>query len=799
VAPSFQITICAQCPNEANNDSSGVAVAEGTGNKTHENELEYCPVGNTSAGSSSTSGFRHTTVTGLGIRTNEDTPRLLKRPRPDSPTADATTFVGSTTTTTSSSVSASVSVSWRNDDAMVTPFFSASSLKKSSSSESATAAAASNIEDGTESIDQNFACNDTLDGVTDYSSDGPGSEGGDDLHCTQIVDLFDDDSDDDNNNDGNNNHSNSQEDDNKPLIHWRQNRKGYDEGDATSETIVDLSEDEPLSKFLSRQEPPEKHGDRDRDHEAHGATMETTIDLLQDDKPSIDLHDEHKETMETIVNLSQEELLVKFAGDYEERNATVETSIDLSQDDDEPLVNLSRRQEPLATTAVTATADNDMSTCFVCGQSLTHITTGMKGRLNHVKRCSKKHGVTARDVRFDDDYELFTSTKDSEKTAKQSSAATSISTTTTATTNNPYKRVSSWHGNDVSTSAGDGSFKPASSTPAPPSVFNVLMAGARRAAKTAQIKLTTAANSTWQQRKGQGQWGNRPRIDYSKRACPAYKKIPGTDFVCDGFQYARTAMTQNHFLTHFHSDHYGGITKAWNSGTIYCSVATANLVNQQLGIDRKWLHPLPMLTPVVIESRGKPVTVTLLDANHCPGAVMFLFEIGSNKSKKHILHVGDFRWNREFMMTQAPLRPFARGEVLLDEIFFDTTYCDPKYTLPSQKEAIEETIKVAKQEVARAELNKSRILMLFGAYTIGKERIYLSVAESLGMKVYVDKRRFRILSALGWPEEKLALLTTRPEESNIWVRTAILYFVLYRVVIDSRGIHKSALTNLRTD
>jgi hypothetical protein len=799
VAPSFQITICAQCPNEANNDSSGVAVAEGTGNKTHENELEYCPVGNTSAGSSSTSGFRHTTVTGLGIRTNEDTPRLLKRPRPDSPTADATTFVGSTTTTTSSSVSASVSVSWRNDDAMVTPFFSASSLKKSSSSESATAAAASNIEDGTESIDQNFACNDTLDGVTDYSSDGPGSEGGDDLHCTQIVDLFDDDSDDDNNNDGNNNHSNSQEDDNKPLIHWRQNRKGYDEGDATSETIVDLSEDEPLSNFLSRQEPPEKHGDRDRDHEAHGATMETTIDLLQDDKPSIDLHDEHKETMETIVNLSQEELLVKFAGDYEERNATVETSIDLSQDDDEPLVNLSRRQEPLATTTVTATADNDMSTCFVCGQSLTHITTGMKGRLNHVKRCSKKHGVTARDVRFDDDYELFTSTKDSEKTAKQSSAATSISTTTTATTNNPYKRVSSWHGNDVSTSAGDGSFKPASSTPAPPSVFNVLMAGARRAAKTAQIKLTTAANSTWQQRKGQGQWGNRPRIDYSKRACPAYKKIPGTDFVCDGFQYARTAMTQNHFLTHFHSDHYGGITKAWNSGTIYCSVATANLVNQQLGIDRKWLHPLPMLTPVVIESRGKPVTVTLLDANHCPGAVMFLFEIGSNKSKKHILHVGDFRWNREFMMTQAPLRPFARGEVLLDEIFFDTTYCDPKYTLPSQKEAIEETIKVAKQEVARAELNKSRILMLFGAYTIGKERIYLSVAESLGMKVYVDKRRFRILSALGWPEEKLALLTTRPEESNIWVRTAILYFVLYRVVIDSRGIHKSALTNLRTN
>jgi hypothetical protein len=145
-----------------------------------------------------------------------------------------------------------------------------------------------------------------------------------------------------------------------------------------------------------------------------------------------------------------------------------------------------------------------------------------------------------------------------------------------------------------------------------------------------------------------------------------------------------------------------------------------------------------------------------------------------NKNKKHILHVGDFRWNTEFMMTQAPLRPFARGECLLDEIFLDTTYCDPKYTLPTQKEAIEETIKVAKQEVARAKQSKSKILILFGAYTIGKERIYLSVAEALGMKVYVDRRRFRILSALGWPEEKLAILTTRPEESIIWVSTAIL-------------------------
>jgi hypothetical protein len=622
---------------------------------------------------------------------------------------------------------------------------SASSIEKISSSSSAKVSATTSTEEGNESFEQEQSCNDTLDGATECCSESQGSEGGDDLHCTQIIDLFDDDSSDDDNDDKNNNNiSNWQdEDDNKPLIHWRRN------SGATSETIVDLSEDEPLSNFLIEKKPPGKHG-HTGDQKEHGTALETIIDLSQDDEPSMNLDDKHEVTSEMMVNL----------------------------DDDEPLVNVARPQEPLATTdkaysaasrggqndnGTTNKEYNDMSTCFVCGTSLAHITTGMKGRLNHVKRCSKNHGVTARDVRFDDDYELFASTNESEKTAAATSSA--------AAAINPYKRVSAWHGNDVSTDAGNSSSKQGSSSLAPPSVFNVLMAGARRAAKTAQIKLATGT-STWGQKKGG--WGNRPRIDYSKRPCPAYKKIPGTDFACDGFQYGLTAGTQNHFLTHFHADHYGGLTKAWNSGTIYCSVPTANLVNQQLGIDRKFLHPLPMMTPVVVASRGKPVTVTLLDANHCPGAVMFLFEIGMNKNKKHILHVGDFRWNTEFMMTQAPLRPFARGECLLDEIFLDTTYCDPKYTLPTQKEAIEETIKVAKQEVARAKQSKSKILILFGAYTIGKERIYLSVAEALGMKVYVDRRRFRILSALGWPEEKLAILTTRPEESIIWVSTAIL-------------------------
>jgi DNA cross-link repair 1A protein len=231
------------------------------------------------------------------------------------------------------------------------------------------------------------------------------------------------------------------------------------------------------------------------------------------------------------------------------------------------------------------------------------------------------------------------------------------------------------------------------------------------------------------------------------------------------FESLVSTLTNNYFLTHFHSDHYGGITSSWNAGVIYCSIATAALVNQQLRVDKKYIHPLPMDVPVIIASRGKPITVTLLDANHCPGAIMFLFQVG----KRHILHVGDFRWNRNVMLNQAPLKAFALGKIQLDELFLDTTYCDPKYTLPTQDKAIRETVTVVRKEIQSAQENKCRTLHIFGAYTIGKERIYLAVAEQLGLKIYVDNTRFKILSAFQWPKERMALLTTRKEDTNLWV------------------------------
>lgn len=437
----------------------------------------------------------------------------------------------------------------------------------------------------------------------------------------------------------------------------------------------------------------------------------------------------------------------------------------------------SQQQELPGTVSVLSNNDNaDLKICFVCGASLTQIKAGYKGRLNHIKRCSKKHGVTVQDVRLNDDYELFTSEEPNSVRMFPANASKGVAS-------NPYLRKNKWHGDSAvedlivgnsAPSPGDRVMAGVKQKAGAPSVHQILMAGARRAAKTAQIQQKVSAVAVT---------GKRPRYNNnsstfssypSTRACPRYKKIPGTDFCCDGFQYANSAGTRNFFLTHFHADHYGGITKSWNAGTIYCSFPTANLVNQQLGVDRQYLHPLPIFTPTVIESNNNAVavTVTLLNANHCPGAIMYLFEVG----KRVILHVGDFRWNYNIMSSQAPLRPFCRipwsgksSDYRVDDLFLDTTYCDAQYSLPTQEECIEATVKIALEEVQKAQSGRNRILMLFGAYTIGKEAVYMAVAKRLRLKVYVDTRRYRILSALEWPKDDFSILTTTPEDTILWV------------------------------
>jgi DNA cross-link repair 1A protein len=154
-----------------------------------------------------------------------------------------------------------------------------------------------------------------------------------------------------------------------------------------------------------------------------------------------------------------------------------------------------------------------------------------------------------------------------------------------------------------------------------------------------------------------------------------------------------------------------------------CTKVTANLLASVLSVKPQYIKALPMNEPVLVEG----TTVTLVDANHCPGAACLIFQAPNGKVS---LHCGDFRYDAEL----DDHKYFSQLPMIIDSLFIDTTYCDPKYTFPSQRFVVAKTLEIMEREA----INDPRTLIAVGSYTIGKERVYLAAAEKFNCKVFVS-------------------------------------------------------------
>ncbi|XP_058649009.1 DNA cross-link repair 1A protein isoform X2 [Onychostoma macrolepis] len=214
------------------------------------------------------------------------------------------------------------------------------------------------------------------------------------------------------------------------------------------------------------------------------------------------------------------------------------------------------------------------------------------------------------------------------------------------------------------------------------------------------------------------------------KRCPFYKKIPGTGFAVDAFQYGVVEGVTAYFLTHFHSDHYIGLKKD-SVLPIYCNKITGNLVKSKLKVAEQYVHILPMNTECVVQG----VKVTLLDANHCPGAAILLFVLPDGQT---VLHTGDFRAD-----PSMECYPELQG-LRIQTLYLDTTYCSPEYTFPTQQEVITFAVNTAFEQVT---LNP-RTLVVCGTYAVGKEKVFLAVSEVLGSKVCLSKDKYSTMCCL---------------------------------------------------
>ena len=156
------------------------------------------------------------------------------------------------------------------------------------------------------------------------------------------------------------------------------------------------------------------------------------------------------------------------------------------------------------------------------------------------------------------------------------------------------------------------------------------------------------------------------------------------------------------------------------------------------------LKPIPLNSPTDVEvGLGRFIKVTLLDANHCIGAVMFLIE----DEQKAILYTGDIRsetWWVNSLARNPIIIPYTLGTKRLDKIYLDTTFAtrDERYRRFQSKAAgINELLeKVSKYP--------QDTVFHFHAWTLGYEDVWIALSNGLKTQVHVDDYKRRLYGFL---------------------------------------------------
>lgn len=198
----------------------------------------------------------------------------------------------------------------------------------------------------------------------------------------------------------------------------------------------------------------------------------------------------------------------------------------------------------------------------------------------------------------------------------------------------------------------------------------------------------------------------------------------------DEFPQKHTVTTSEplFFLSHAHSDHTQGIANVMKQkdALIVCTPATSRIIRVTEGIPpEKCLLVKP---GQILALDGTQIHI--VDANHCIGSVMYIFESDNQKE----VYTGDFRFNAK-MQKQKDLLAFP------DICWMDQTFYNPRFVFPSQREAIDQIVQIM--------IHHSEDDIFLGCYTVGKEKILEIMTKIRKTKIYAPKKLRRVYEALG--------------------------------------------------
>ncbi|KAI9448810.1 hypothetical protein BJY52DRAFT_1310396 [Lactarius psammicola] len=263
------------------------------------------------------------------------------------------------------------------------------------------------------------------------------------------------------------------------------------------------------------------------------------------------------------------------------------------------------------------------------------------------------------------------------------------------------------------------------------------------------------------------------------------------------------AVPALHLLSHTHSDHILGLSAKSFASTIICSSDAKEMLlrhevyNERALRDvdlrdearlsktfchlrvppllkdgrfdysgsRDLLKTLPLNNPTKIElSDNQTITLTLFDANHCPGAVRFLVE----GSQGAVLHTGDFRaepWFLDDIRRNPFLQPYLappetpasvvlgqrdskyKGEPLfktLDAIYLDTACLLSTTEVPTKSDA---TLGL----VSLMALFPPETSFFINSWTWGYEDVLRAIAHHFQSRIHVDRYKHSVYSHLADP------------------------------------------------